>query len=561
MSATSAPIDDDEILAQILAEFSEAQKRGETPDIEASCQKYPKLASELRGLWATAQFAAVFAKTSSSNSTIDAPLPKPDDSATFKRMPEIPDYEIVRELGRGGMGVVYLARQKSLNREVSLKIMRDSRLGSESDRARFRAEAASAARLKHPFIVTMYEVGEWQGLPYLVMEYVPGGTLTQRLEGKPLLPREAAQIVSQISRGVQHAHDLGVLHRDLKPSNILMEGLATPKISDFGLAKRLTLTAESIPEARTLSGAIVGTPGYLPPEHATGAKTSGPTADVYGLGAILYECLTGVPPFRADNPVDTLLMVIEQEPTPPRVLTPGLDRDLENICLKCLQKNPKLRYRDATDLADDLEAYLAGEQVSSAQSGLSYFISRMLRETHHASVLENWGLLWMWHALATFVLCFFTQFLEWQGERNHLTYLILWGVGLVTWGTILWQLRRRAGPVLFVERQIAHAWAAGIAASIIMFVIEVLSGLEALTLSPATAVAAGMIFLFKAGILSGQFYLSAIGMFLTAILMTIFKDVRILLFGASSALSFFIPGLKYYRIRKRAFYNQQEPST
>lgn len=559
MAVFSATTNDDELLAQILTEFTESQKRGETPDLEGICQKYPNLATELRGLWATAQFASVFTKPSSSTLAQNSEMTPPPPST--KPLPEIPDYEIIRELGRGGMGVVYLARQKSLNREVSLKIMRDSRLGSESDRARFRAEAASAARLKHPYIVTMYEVGEWQGLPYLVMEYVPGGTLANRLGGKPLLPREAAQLVSQIARGVQHAHDLGVLHRDLKPSNILMEGLATPKISDFGLAKRLTLTPESIPEARTLSGAIVGTPGYLPPEHATGAKESGPASDVYGLGAILYECLTGHPPFRADNPVETLLLVLEQEPTPPRMLAPGVDRDLENICLKCLQKNPKLRYRDAGSLADDLEAYLAGEQISSAQSGLTYFISRMLRETHHASVLENWGLLWIWHSLATFVLCFFTQILEWQGEQSHLTYLALWGVGLVTWGTILWQLRRRASPVLFVERQIAHAWAAGIAASIIMFVIEVLSGLDALTLSPATAVAAGMIFLFKAGILSGQFYLAAFGMFLTAILMTLFKDIRILLFGTTSALCFFIPGLKYYRIRKRSYRQKEIGST
>jgi serine/threonine-protein kinase len=178
----------------------------------------------------------------------------------------------------------------------------------------------------------------------------------------------------------------------------------------------------------------------------------------------------------------------------------------------------------------------------------------MLRETHHAQVLENWGLLWMWHSLAVFVLCLLTQALAWSGVRDHFAYLALWSVGLITWGVILWQLRRRAGPVLFVERQIAHAWAAGVCASIGMFVIEVLSSppLPALTLSPAIAVAAGMVFVFKAGILSGRFYVTATVMFITAAVMSLVPQVGILLFGAVAALSFFLPGLKYYRLRRRA---------
>ena len=156
------------------------------------------------------------------------------------------------------------------------------------------------------------------------------------------------------------------------------------------------------------------------------------------------------------------MMVVEQEPVPPRLLVSGIDRDLEVICLKCLQKPPELRYATAGELAADLEAYLAGETLSNQPSGLGYFLSRMLRETHHVGVLENWGLLWIWHSLATFVLCLLTQVLAWSGVTDHTTYLVLWTVGLITWGTILWRLRRRAGPVLFVERQLAHAWAAGV---------------------------------------------------------------------------------------------------
>jgi serine/threonine-protein kinase len=235
-------------------------------------------------------------------------------------------------------------------------------------------------------------------------------------------------------------------------------------------------------------------------------------------------------------------------------LNPSVDRDLELICLKCLQKPVHLRYASAAELAADLEAYAAGEAVSTRPSGFGYVVSRMLRETHHAPVLENWGVLWMWHSLMIFLLCFATQVMDWQKVSSHGYYLALWSVGLVTWGSILWRLRRRAGPVLFVERQIAHAWGAGVLASIAMFVIEVVAELPALSLSPAIAVAAGMVFVFKAGILSGKFYIWAGLMFFTAAVMPLFRKwghTDILLFGFTSAVSFFVPGLTYARQRSR----------
>jgi serine/threonine protein kinase len=570
MSTTSTAAGRDERLAELLAQLGEQQRRG-AADVEALAAAHPDLAEELRVLWATAQFAQAFARPSTVTAATDAQPPEPSPAPD-----SLGDYEILEELGRGGMGVVYKARQKSLNRLVAVKMMRDARLASATDRARFRAESAAVAKLKHPNIVTVHEVGERDGQLFFVMEYVEGVPLSQRIaEGGPLPPREAARLVAEVARAVQHAHDHGILHRDLKPSNILVPGIGNgvsdivkdepadpsrypipntryPKITDFGLAKRLAVGSAIVQEARTQTGAIVGTPGYMSPEQANGRKDLTAAADVWALGAILYELLTGRPPFQAANPVDTLLMVIEQDPVPPRWLDPGIDRDLEMICLKCLQKPPELRYACAAELARDLEAFVAGEALSAPPSGLRYFLSRMLRETHHAEVLENWGLLWMWHSLATFVLCLLTQVLAWSGVRDHGTYLILWSVGLITWGTILWQLRRRAGPVLFVERQIAHAWAAGVCASIGMFVIEVLIDLPVLTLSPAIAVAAGMVFVFKAGILSGRFYITAAAMFLTAAVMPLVPKVGILLFGVASALSFFLPGLKYFRQRRRA---------
>jgi serine/threonine-protein kinase len=318
------------------------------------------------------------------------------------------------------------------------------------------------------------------------------------------------------------------------------------KVTDFGLAKRIN-DAQSL----TRTGAVVGTPSYMAPEQASGRKDLTPAADVYSLGAVLYELLTGRPPFQAASAIDTLLLVLEQEPVPPRDFNRTVDRELELICLKCLQKPPGLRYPTAAALAADLEAYAAGQPVSASPSGLRFFLARLFRETHHADVLENWGKLWMWHSLMIFLLCFITQVMAWSNVDQHIWYLGFWSIGLLTWGTVLWQIRKAAGPVLFVERQIAHAWAAGVCASIAMFLIEWLSGIKALTLSPAVAVAAGMVMMFKAGILSGRFYVWAALNFAAAIVMPLVPEVSVLLFGLVSALSFFIPGLKYYRQNQR----------
>jgi len=537
------PASRDERLAFLIDDL--AHRRA---DLEAAAQRHPELAEELRELWAVAQFAEL-AKPRLSQTSILSPA-RPEQAPSTNALPRsFGDFYLLSELGRGGMGVVYKAKQQSLNRIVALKMVREAHLASESDRARFRTEAESAARLQHSNIVGVHEVGTSEGQAYLSMEYVEGRTLTQRIVAEgPLPPRDAAKFAAILARALQHAHEQGVLHRDLKPSNILLDvASGEPKIADFGLAKLIDRV-----QSLTLSGAIVGTPSYMAPEQATNRREVNATADVYSLGAILYEMLTGRPPFQSSNPVDTLLMVLEQEPVRPRDLNASVDRDLELICMKCLQKPMALRYKTASALAEDLEAYAAGETLSTAPSGLRHFFTRILRPTHHATVLENWGLLWMWHSLQIFLLCLLTQCLAWQGVTYHGAYLALWSIGLGTWATILWQLRRRAGPVLFVERQIAHAWAAGVTASVAMFLIEVLIPLPALTLSPAIAVTAGMVFLFKAGILSGEFYLMALANFAIAIVMPLVPNWNIVLFGLVSAICFFVPGLKYYRQRQLA---------
>lgn len=553
MSAT-AETDRDRRLAELIDLASSRQRRGEVVDVTLIAEQHPDLAAEFRELWAAHQMADALIRRSATSTGDRQPEPAASPPESYG------DFEIIRELGRGGMGVVYLARQKSLDRHVALKMVLHGALASEVDRARFRNEAAAAARLIHPNIVSVHEVGEHDSRPFFCMQYVPGENLAQRLTRGPLPGRDAARLLAGAARGVDHAHSQGVVHRDLKPANVLLapgdDGALVPLITDFGLAKLLDRSTAGL----TVSGAVMGTPSYMAPEQAGASKDIGPSVDIHALGSILYECLTGRPPFQAATPFDTMLLVLEQEPVPPRLLNPSVDRELETICLKCLEKSPRRRYARAADLAADLEAFLGGETISATPSGLGYYLDRIFRETHHAAVLENWGLLWMWHSLVTFLLCLTTQVLAWTGYGSHAVYLALWTVGLVTWGAIFWSLRRRGGTVRFVERQVAHAWAAGVCASIGMFVIEVLMGQKPLTFSPLLAIAAGMVFLFKAGVLSGIFYVAAALMFATALLMAVFPQVGVLLFGLAVAASFFFPGLKYYRQRKRGLHPQAPPA-
>jgi serine/threonine-protein kinase len=554
MSAIPAPPPEtsrDERLARLLTELTDQLRQGRPPDLERLARDHPDLAAELRELWGAVQIAEEFARPPAEDPKTLPPRPSTLDPHSSNGPRNLGDYEVIEELGRGGMGVVYKAWQKSLGRTVALKMVLRGELASASDLARFRAEAESAARLDHPNIVAVYGSGEADGQAYFSMQYIDGVTLTQRVAGRPLPPRLAAELLAKVARAVHHAHQHGILHRDLKPSNVLLDRQGEPHVTDFGLAKRVPSPGGNPAEASlTRSGAIVGTPNYMAPEQISGSRGQvGPASDVYSLGVILYEMLTGRPPFQAASAVDTLMLVLEQEPVPPRLLNPRVDRDLEVICLKCLQKPADLRYEGAGRLADDLDAFLHGEPISARPSGLTHFVSRMLRPTHHAPVLENWGLLWMWHSLVLFLLCALTNGMAYQGITDHTAYLALWSVGLVAWGSIFWALRRRGGPVTFVERQIAHLWAGGVSGSIMLFLVEWLIGIPVLTLSPVLAVFAGMVFLAKAGMLSGEFYPWAAALFGTAVLMAVFPGVGLLLFGLVSAASFFLPGWKYYRQR------------
>jgi serine/threonine-protein kinase len=459
------------------------------------------------------------------------------------------------------MGVVYRAVQRSLGRVVAVKMLLRRDLASTADLSRFRSEAEAAAHLDHPGIVSIFEVGECDGHPFYSMRLIEGTTLARRLAQGPIPPREGAALLAKVADAVQAAHTRGVLHRDLKPSNILIDAAGSPHVSDFGLAKRLEADASV-----THTGAILGTPCYMSPEQAAGSRGDvGPTSDVWSLGAILYQLLTGRPPFQASSPMDTLLAVLESDPPVPRSIDPRVDRDLEMIALKSLQKPQELRYASAAELAADLRAFLAGEPVAARRGGIADIVARLFRETHHAVVLENWGLLWMWHSVVILALCVTTDVLAWQGVTTRWPYLVLWAGGLALWAPIFWALRHRTGPVTAVERQIAHIWGAGVITSIMLFWVEGLLGLPVLTLSPVLALVAGLVFFAKAGILSGAFYIQAAVLFATALVMCLVRtesqrDVSHVIFGLVSGACFFIPGLKYFRQRGRAEDGFRQPT-
>jgi WD40 repeat protein len=279
--------------------------------------------------------------------------------------PEVPGYEIVRELGRGGMGVAYLARHLGLKRPVALKMLLHAEVAGATAAARFLAEAEALAALRHANIVPIYDRGEHNGLLYFAMEYCDGGSLADRITESPLPPDQAARTVEQLARAVAVAHERGILHRDLKPANVLFSDDGTPKISDFGLAKRLDSTDM---ERLTQTGAVIGTPSYMAPEQAEG-KSAGIAADVYALGAILYRLLAGRPPFVAASTTLTLQLVVKVDPVSPRQLNPAVPRDLETICLKCLNKSADQRYASATALADDLGRFLRHEPILARPAG------------------------------------------------------------------------------------------------------------------------------------------------------------------------------------------------
>ncbi len=531
-------------LAVIVTELTDQMQRGTPIDIHEVCKLHPEHATDLMFLWGTV--LVTDAVGGAEAKLIEHTATNSDPGHWQMELPRtFGDYQLIEVVGRGGMGIVYRAHQISLNREVAIKMILRDRLASTVERQRFFAEAKATAKLDHIGIVPVFDVGELDGRPYFAMKFIKGRTLSDKMAQEGVTQRQAATYLEQISRAVHFAHQAGIVHRDIKPSNILIDEQGNAKLTDFGLAKQ----ADS-GEALTRTGAVLGTPTYMSPEQASGRMGPiGPASDVYSLGTVLYHALTGRPPHVAQSPVDLLLKILEQDPPLPRVIEPKVDRDLEMIVVRCLQKPSDLRYSSAEALADDLRAFINNEPISARSGQFVQVIARWFRETHHAPILENWGLLWMWHSLVLLIACLLTEGLTLiQGDaKNRWSFMLLWIVGLGAWAVVFWALRRRMGPVTFVERQIAHVWGASMIGIGALFPIEWWLKLDPLTLTPLVAIITGMVFLIKAGILSGVFYIQALCLFVSSIFMLAFPKFAHLIFGIVAGGSFFFPGLKYYR--------------
>ncbi len=366
---------DGRVLDDAFAKYLRLVDHGETPDIEQFLQAHPAIASELKELISTASTIRLMAAGKETKQAAhEEPKGHEHDTLSLGQHDLLSDaassgellgeYELIEELGRGGMGVVYKARQKGMNRLVALKMIIGGRYSSDDSIRRFYQEAKAAGKLAHPNIVRAYAAGDHDGRHFFAMELIDGHSLSQilRSRNEPLHPKTIARYLKSISEAVHYAHESGILHRDLKPSNVIIDDKDAPKIADFGLAKHLDLNEDGSFESS--SGAVVGTPSYMSPEQAAAKRQEmGPRSDIYSIGAMLYEMLTGQPPFKDETPVGTLLLVLNQDIIPPSNLAPHCDPDLEAICLKCLQRDPHDRYTSSQELAADFDRFLQGEQV------------------------------------------------------------------------------------------------------------------------------------------------------------------------------------------------------
>jgi tRNA A-37 threonylcarbamoyl transferase component Bud32 len=388
----------------------------------------------------------------------DTLAPSPETAGSERQSFSIPGYELLGELGRGGMAVVYKARQQSLHRIVALKMILAGTRASAEELARFRIEAEAVAQLQHPHIVQIYEIGQQNGCPYYSLEFAEGGSLAQRLDGRPWPAEDAARLIEGLAGAVHTAHQQGIVHRDLKPGNVLLTANGQPKVTDFGVAKRLDSNL-----GHTRTGAVVGTPSYMAPEQAEGKRAIGPAADVYSLGAILYELLTGRPPFKGATPLDTVLQVISEEPVQPRRLQAHVPRNLETICLKCLEKDPRRRYASAQALGDDLLCFLHGEPIAARPPGLLGRFDRWARLRPALAVTLV--------ALAVFYCNHLLLLgLGTAGEGGDFHWFVtglvaLWGLGAMGFQWLLSRTRRRA--------LVAYGWAA---LDVLMFTVFLLRG-------------------------------------------------------------------------------------
>ena len=434
-SSSSATLD------EVITAYLQTAEEGQVPDHRELLQRYPQYADAL------GQFLETDLKIRQSTFGWQQQPEDPDLLQNGLPMETLGQYELLEEVARGGMGVVYKARQTQLNRTVALKMILTGQLAHETEIQRFRTEAAAAAGLEHPGIVPILEIAEEEGFHYYTMSFVEGESLAQRLERAPLPHEQAASFMQKVSTAIAYAHQHRVLHRDLKPANILIDGDGHPKITDFGLAKSLDGEHDL-----TATGEILGTLQFMAPEQAAARHDQvAETADVYSLGAILYCCLTGNPVFTSTSHIELLLQVLEQEPTSLRRLVPKVPTDLEAICLRCLEKDPKRRYQTAQELVEDLDRYLAREPIQATARSFQNRARRWIRQKPLLAAHVG--------ALLLVELCRHSYLIGRSGERfswDHFQYSFIFGGWIAACFFLQWLYDRHQ------YRDVArYLWSAG----------------------------------------------------------------------------------------------------
>jgi len=494
-------------LETVLVGYLLAEEGGNAPTPAQVVADHPRLARDLTTFFACRQEVPRF------RATVPDTEPPPDRT--------VADFELLEVLGRGAMGIVYKARQKPLRRLVAVKVIRGGDHNAE-DLARFRREAEKLARLHHPNVVEIFDAGEDQGRPYFAMELVEGGSLATRLAtGWLPTARQAAALVLELAGAIAYVHQCGICHRDLKPANILLDVGERPMIADFGLAKQFGDEGNF-----TATGAVVGTASYMAPEQAAGqSRQVGVPADLYALGAILYELLAGRPPFLGATLLDTLDQVRRQEPFPLRQLCPGVDQDLETICLKCLSKRPEDRYASGTELADRLSRFLRGEPIPERPLTFFAWLSRAVKQT---GLLANFSALWPAYFVAGIVF-FAAQAAVFLALRYRWPEWALWLALLGPLGLILTIFRRHPSPwtwlIGWVNRQLWAIWGGhllAVATLLLAFRLLAPDMAGAVRLAyPSLAALTGLAFFVMGADYWGRYYLFGVLWLAAAVLMAL----------------------------------------
>ncbi len=528
---TTAPGNVDQTLEAVMADYLQRIEEGENPEPAAYLRAHPQHEEELRSFFRNHHW---FGES-----------PAPENSSLIGT--QVGPYQIEAEIARGGMGVVYRARQQGLERPVALKLISTGVLAGTEERRRFRIEAEAAARLHHPGIIAIHEIGSWQGYEYFSMTLVEGPTLQLRVDDKVFDDRESARLVCDIASAVAYAHRAGIVHRDLKPENILISEDGRPLVTDFGLAK---WHREGTMITRT--GQVLGTPHYMSPEQACGRGQSGVASDVYSLGAILYALLVGRPPHRGNSAAEVLRSVLQDEPEPPRQVRRDAPQELENVCLKAIRYDPATRYSSADDLAKDLERYLAGEPTSAAGSGLLDRVAREIRRDQHQNYFEEWGRSLTWIGVIIFVTHVLIFVLDVLDAPAWGAFWLPRGVMLLAIFGVIYHAREGALlPRTVAERPVWSIWIAYLATLGVMNLLSLMDGLGHSTLFPVASSLSAFGFIAMSGHVWGGSALFGLGFLGVAVLTVLLPTPAPLLFGTMWLISLVSLG-QHYRSKRLA---------